>query len=674
MTPNRIARLSFAALLMAWAVPALAQTSPAEPTEAGTAEVVATSPSRAPIRAVTLSAAGLAEIVREAGGAGARRTIGLDVDLKDIDDVLKSLVVLGQDLDGARLRLAGPSPLEDAFASLPFTPGDLGDLEDLAASMPGAPVVITSGAEEIEGSILGVRPPESCPETATSPCRGDLLLIDAEGAINRIPLTGRATLRFADSADLGSVRRGVDAMAGSARDGRRRILVDAETADGSDRPILISYVLAAPIWKSAWKASIGADGEVAVQVWAVVENASGEDWQDIRLTLSSGSPRTLRAKLFERGWASREAFGGATTTDLTMMRSEGASSGAQVASMMEMAPEKPMAQLRAGTAIEENALDARFTFEDPISLGSGEMISLPFVSGAIPARRYSHYMGGTAAGHPELALDITNDLAVRLPGGIMTLYEDGVGYRGDAGLVGLAPGETRIVPFATDVKTRITETSRLDENRISLRLQNGILMIRKEAVAETDFRITAPADAGRLVVLDHPVVRESAIEILEGADGYAEVVLEDGRGARRFEMDLAAGEERTLKLRETVPLEERVSLRDISTEVLLERYGVEISDRDRAIFEALAVARHDEADLARSLDDTRGRIRTDIAEQERARVLLGSVPEGGEAHRRYLEKTLRLEDEIETGRARSEELENRLRAAMTRIDEIIAGT
>ena len=673
MTPTRIARLSVAALLMAGAVPALAQTSPARSAESGTAGIAATSPSRAPIRAVTLSAAGLAEIVREAGLAGARRTIGLDVDLKDIDDVLKSLVVLGRNLDGASLRLAGPSPLEDAFASLPFTPDDLGDLEKLAAAMPGARVVITSGAEEIEGSILGVRPPESCPEAATSPCRGDLLLIDAEGAITRIPLTGRATLRFADSADLESVRRGVDAVAGSTRDGRRRILVDAETAEGSDQPILISYVLAAPIWKSAWKASIGADGEVAVQVWAVVENAGGEDWQDIRLTLSSGSPRTLRAKLFERGWASRDLFDGETAADLTMMRSEDASSGASVASMMEMAP-APMAQVRAGTAIDENALDARFTFDDPISLKSGEMISLPFVSGAIPARRYSHYTGGSGAGHPELALDITNELAVRLPGGIMTLYEDGIGYRGDAGLADLAPGETRIVPFATDVKTRITETSRLDENRISLRLQDGILMIRKEAVTETDYRITAPSDGGRLVVLDHPDDRGSAIEILDGADGYAEIVLEDGREARRFEINLAAGAERMLKLRETVPLEERVSLRDISTELLLERYGTEISDRDRAIFEALAVARRTEAELARSLDETQGRIRTDIAEQERARVLLGSVPEGGEAHRRYLDKMLGLEDAIETGRARAEDLENRLRAAMTRIDEIIAGT
>ena len=134
MAPARIASLFSAALLMAGPAPLPAQTAP---------EIAAPSATEAPIRAVTLSAAGLAEIVREAAGAGARRSFSLEADVGDLDDVLKSLVVLGRDLDGASLRLAGPSPIEDAFASLPFTPDDLGDLETLAATMPGARVVLT---------------------------------------------------------------------------------------------------------------------------------------------------------------------------------------------------------------------------------------------------------------------------------------------------------------------------------------------------------------------------------------------------------------------------------------------------------------------------------------------------------------------------------------------------
>ena len=97
-------------------------------------------------------------------------------------------------------------------------------------------------------------------------------------------------------------------------------------------------------------------------------------------------------------------------------------------------------------------------------------------------------------------------------------------------------------------------------------------------------------------------------------------------------------------------------------------------DRDRAVFEALAEARGAEADLVAALAETEDRIRTDIAEQERARVLLGSVPEGGEAHRRYLDKMLALEDAIETGRTRAEDLSGLHRAARSRVEEIVAGT
>jgi hypothetical protein len=55
----------------------------------------------------------------------------------------------------------------------------------------------------------------------------------------------------------------------------------------------LTYVVAAPAWKTAYRAITGEDGEVDLQAWAVIENATGEDWEDVTLTLSSGSPVTL---------------------------------------------------------------------------------------------------------------------------------------------------------------------------------------------------------------------------------------------------------------------------------------------------------------------------------------------------------------------------------------------
>jgi hypothetical protein len=50
------------------------------------------------------------------------------------------------------------------------------------------------------------------------------------------------------------------------------------------------------------------------------------------------------------------------------------------------------------------------------------------------------------------------------------------------------------------------------------------------------------------------------------------------------------------------------------------------------------------------------------------------VPERGEAHRRHLDRMLGLEDAMEPGRTRAEDLTSRLRAAASMVEEIIAET
>jgi hypothetical protein len=88
----------------------------------------------APVREVTLFEAGLAELTRETGAA---REVTLSVPLRDVNDVLKSLLVRGTGITGASLALAGQTPVEDAFASLPFPPSAATDLVTLLRSVPG---------------------------------------------------------------------------------------------------------------------------------------------------------------------------------------------------------------------------------------------------------------------------------------------------------------------------------------------------------------------------------------------------------------------------------------------------------------------------------------------------------------------------------------------------------
>src|SRR5690606_5814801 len=66
----------------------------------------------------------------------------------------------------------------------------------------------------------------------------------------------------------------------------------------------LSYLIPAPVWKSSYRLMMQ-DGKARLQAWAIFENTSGEDWKDVKVTLSSGSPVMLRQRLLERYWNER---------------------------------------------------------------------------------------------------------------------------------------------------------------------------------------------------------------------------------------------------------------------------------------------------------------------------------------------------------------------------------
>jgi hypothetical protein len=102
-----------------------------------------------------------------------------------------------------------------------------------------------------------------------------------------------------DLADVRSVkliddgaRRDVNEFANASASARRR---DAKTivvtSDGTvPREIVVSYTIAAPIWKTTYRVVMDSQGKPFFQGWAIVDNVSEEDWNNISLSLVSGSP------------------------------------------------------------------------------------------------------------------------------------------------------------------------------------------------------------------------------------------------------------------------------------------------------------------------------------------------------------------------------------------------
>jgi hypothetical protein len=65
----------------------------------------------------------------------------------------------------------------------------------------------------------------------------------------------------------------------------------------SSHDLRLSYVTEAPSWKPSYRLQLGKDGKVSVQAWAIVDNTSGEDWQNVQLGVGSSSALSFRFDL-----------------------------------------------------------------------------------------------------------------------------------------------------------------------------------------------------------------------------------------------------------------------------------------------------------------------------------------------------------------------------------------
>ncbi len=245
-----------------------------------------------PIRRVILYSNGVAYIERR-GTVTGHAEISLSFKQSQVDDVLKSMVVLdlGQGRIGA-VSYNSSAPPAARLADIPFSidAGSEGEngggLAGVLSQLQGAHVAITTANRTAIGSILTVE--ERKPEKdglKTSHC---LVITSETGELMSFDLDDIRSIKLIDE----GARRDLNEFASATASARRR---DAKTivvtSDGiGAREMLVSYTIAAPIWKTTYRVVLDSSGKPFFQGWAIVDNVSEEDWKNISLSLVSGSP------------------------------------------------------------------------------------------------------------------------------------------------------------------------------------------------------------------------------------------------------------------------------------------------------------------------------------------------------------------------------------------------
>jgi len=680
-----------------------------------------------PVDRVILSTSGLANFVHKMQVKD-NATVEFPVRFEQVDDILKSLVIFDRQGRLGGVTLPGKQPLEQVFKDLPFTQEQLSNPMLLINAYQGAAITLKGGGNaEISGKVIQVTPEQVELEDGKTVTKHRISVMTAEG-MRQALLEDLQSMRFDDAKIRGEIARALDSIRENGTSERRMLTVSLP-GEGA-RPVTLSYVVDAPLWKTAYRLVLpegeGKDKKGLLQGWAVVENMTASDWNNVDMTLVSGNPVTFRQSLYESYYVQRpeipvQVFGrvmprtdsGAVSTASDMERRDygnvvGGAPAAPAPAMMKSASGDPLSQWRQAAAersrierpmsAESVAMDSGgyggmrnvaqaasaaqsaeattqvlFRFPDRFSLKSGQSMMLPFVSREVPMERVAFYQPDTHPRHPLAAVELKNDGDTGLPPGVLTLYEEsallkGTSFVGDANMPVVARGDKRMVSYALDSKTAIDreQKSQSTEGRISV--SQGMMRTAMTTRYETIYTIKAPEKEERTVVIEHPRMGDYQIV----SPDPKEVEVTDTH--YRIRVPVKAGEKKTLN----VVLEHQgwqsYTIASFSTPQLA-AYATDRGQLDastRKAFARMAEVRRNMDDIDRKSAELERQRSTIFQDQQRVRENLRSLTGTSDVQQRYLSKLNEQEDLISKIDAQRDEMAAKRQKLESDLNKLIA--
>jgi hypothetical protein len=246
-----------------------------------------------PIKRVILYSNGVAYIERR-GVVSGNAEINLSFKQSQVDDVLKSMVVLdlGQGRIGA-VSYNSSLPASARTAEIPFSVNaqttNTGGIAGVLSQLQGAKVAVTTKAGAAIGSILTVEKRSTIVEANKPPVSQQFLVIASDnGEISNFDMDEIKSVKLLEDDTRKDISEFANATASTRRRDAKTITV---TSQGSgQREMMVSYTIAAPIWKTTYRVVLDDKGKPFFQGWAIVDNVSDEDWQNVQLSLISGTP------------------------------------------------------------------------------------------------------------------------------------------------------------------------------------------------------------------------------------------------------------------------------------------------------------------------------------------------------------------------------------------------
>jgi hypothetical protein len=638
-----------------------------------------------PLRRVAIFSSGVGYF-EHGGTVSGEAGIVLPFDVDAVNDALKSLTVNDPAQDASPVvRYPSEETLEKTLKSLRVDLSGNPGTAEIFAAQRGAEIEVAA-PNPISGRIAGIEKRLRGGESDEV-----FLSLYTSGGLKIIALKDIGSFSFKDPALNADLERALDLIAANRATRTRNLLLTLNAADPGRRDVSLSYVIPVPVWKVSYRLDLGQSAPL-FQGWAIIDNGSDSDWNNVELSLVSGRPVSFIQELYPPYYLARpvQPLAIAGTAEARSHASGYGRAEADYAADYFLAEESVEAAMSlrkeaaapvpntgrsAGgsvtAAASGEAAGDQFSFRitRPVTLLRRQSAMLPLVDGRISAVKSLILSGARALNgsvHPELGAEISNTTGMKLPAGPITVYDGGV-YAGDALIEFFRENDKRFISYGEDLS--VTAAAKASSTRFvsAVTVSGGVMTINRRLVYERTYTVkNAGAETKRLVV-EHPVTGGAAL--VEPA-----AYLEKTDSLYRFVQNLPGNGEITLSVREESPVSERIVLSRLGEDSFASyASNQEIPANVRAALSRAVELQQKVSAARQALADIQSRKTQLGAEQDRVRQNLAAVGSGTEAGRNYVKRMTDLDAEIDRINAEIAAAEKLVQTTRAEFDAYIAG-
>lgn len=663
-----------------------------------------------PIKRITLYRSGVGSFERQ-GSIDGDGHVSLRFETGQINDILKSLVLL--DLDGGKVGAVGygsKEPLDRRLAGFEVNLSGAPSIETLFRQLRGAKVKLTGSDAAIEGTILNVENRKTIiPAQGGAPGHFDepyVSIITAQG-VRSVAISRIGSFEFADPKLAEELNRALSLIAEQRADRLKSVDLSFNGPAGKARRVVAAYVHETPVWKASYRLVLPEDGKSPlIQGWAIVENTTDTDWDNVTLSLASGRPVSFTMDLYEPVYGARPSvpvpvpgalagrnFEDGTRADKRQLSAAPASAPTSAAEMASNSvaeadsrgigyrytgsdsassafgggtPSYDSLQSSAQATGSDAGEQFLYTVSAPVSVPRQRSAMLPIIGTEIQANRVSIFNPSDGLKNPMRGVKLTNSTGLHLMPGPISVFDAGV-YAGDAQIPHTSRDAERLLAYALDLdvtaRAEISNSQTVSRITVSAGRIMQKITYTNEAVYTLDVRDKAK---GRTIVVEHS--RRPTWDLVE-----PKAPTETTDTLYRFEVDAPADKVTTFKVVERFVGDSTMAITEIDLKTLL--YHSTQGHASPAVVEAVKKAGEMQAQISatRSAIDELARESQSITnDQSRVRENMARIDRNSDLYTRYMKKLNEQETRVEKISEESIALQDKLRTQEAALNDYLS--